>query len=580
MSRSLPALAPRAFALIASLPFLLAAAPAPPATRFVDYLYLEPNEGGASAGHVALGFADRTYHFERLPGGLLQLERDDPAHFRYLYAALGNRAIHVTRIAVSDETRALLEAGFNTRYLIERRALAIRASLETDRRLLDVFLRRARAATGGASGSRAGSAERWSREDDQATDSLAIEGAGFFFPEERSGERSPAVAALEALQDAPGLRADASFAPATGDAAIEPRERSVLAAYSRTLGDELVRLAAAERPGWGYSFLVGMARLAAIELSLESGHWVFLDATPPDHARIDHRVVARAADADPTFLDELLGEARADFAAARADLIAQPKIGEREYARVEMAGDRFCELERALETRGDVRIHDGAYLPSCPAARSALVVPRLSADRLVQVRAAVAGAQRAYERELVRLYGYDLLAHNCVTELFRTVDPSLAPPADGGLTFVPLLSQSAVRRAYQVEATGEIPSYRSERLAELDRLESPLVVALRESNTLTSTVYRRSRDDSYFLFFTDGAPAARPVLGTANLAVGIGAGVAGLALLPVDGGETVVAGLKGAVFSLPELVFVNIRKGSFDHVDHRHRPAPPTLAAP
>ncbi|HYC24023.1 MAG TPA: hypothetical protein VEI94_15030, partial [Candidatus Bathyarchaeia archaeon] len=315
---------------------------------------------------------------------------------------------------------------------------------------------------------------------------------------------------------------------------------------------------------------------------------------------------------------------RADLAVARADLIAQPKIGEREYARVEMTGDRFCELERALATGGDVRIHDGAYLPSRPAARSALVLPRLSADRLTQARAAVSDARRAYERELVRLYGYDLLAHNCVTELFRTIDASLAPPADGanraldppadnasraldpspleapssaaadrsqarlggyvaadgGLTFVPVLSQSAVRRAYQVEATGEIPSYRSERLAELDRLESPLVVALRESNTLTSTVYRRSGDDSYFLFFTDGTPAVRPVLGAVNLAVGIGAGVAGVALLPVDGGETVVAGLKGVVFSLPELVFVNIRKGSFDHVDRSHRPAPPTLGAP
>jgi len=27
-----------------------------------------------------------------------------------------------------------------------------------------------------------------------------------------------------------------------------------------------------------------------------------------------------------------------------------------------------------------------------------------------------------------------------------------------------------------------------------------------------------------------------------------------------------VAGLRGAVFSLPELAFVNLRKGSFDHV--------------
>ena len=35
-------------------------------------------------------------------------------------------------------------------------------------------------------------------------------------------------------------------------------------------------------------------------------------------------------------------------------------------------------------------------------------------------------------------------------------------------------------------------------------------------------------------------------------------------MLPVDGGEMLWAGLRGALFSLPELVFQNIRKGSFD----------------
>jgi hypothetical protein len=35
-------------------------------------------------------------------------------------------------------------------------------------------------------------------------------------------------------------------------------------------------------------------------------------------------------------------------------------------------------------------------------------------------------------------------------------------------------------------------------------------------------------------------------------------------MLPADGGETLWAGLRGVVFSLPELVFQNIRKGSFE----------------
>ena len=96
--------------------------------------------------------------------------------------------------------------------------------------------------------------------------------------------------------------------------------------------------------------------------------------------------------------------------------------------------------------------------------------------------------------------------------------------------------------------------------------ENPLRVWLRECNVLTSTIYPRNADDSFFLLFTDDVVAPRPLLGTVNLAAGLGAAVAGVPLLPFDGGRMLVAGLRGAIFSLPELAFVNLRKGSFDHV--------------
>lgn len=89
---------------------------------------------------------------------------------------------------------------------------------------------------------------------------------------------------------------------------------------------------------------------------------------------------------------------------------------------------------------------------------------------------------------------------------------------------------------------------------------------------VTSTIYRRSGDDSTFLFFTDDLVLLRPLLGAANLAVGIGASVVGLAQSPLDRGAALSAGLRGVMWSVPELFFVNVRKGSFDHVA---RSAPP-----
>ena len=52
----------------------------------------------------------------------------------------------------------------------------------------------------------------------------------------------------------------------------------------------------------------------------------------------------------------------------------------------------------------------------------------------------------------------------------------------------------------------DLPSHRRRRVAELARQEGRLRVALRESNTWTSTVYSGSIADDAFFFFADGTP--------------------------------------------------------------------------
>jgi len=78
----------RVRALAASLVVLsliAAAVPCPAAqgaadASFLDWLYMEPNEGGSSAGHVAVALGDRSYAYQRSPEGWLVLERDDLEH--------------------------------------------------------------------------------------------------------------------------------------------------------------------------------------------------------------------------------------------------------------------------------------------------------------------------------------------------------------------------------------------------------------------------------------------------------------------------------------------------------------------
>jgi hypothetical protein len=194
--------------------------------------------------------------------------------------------------------------------------------------------------------------------------------------------------------------------------------------------------------------------------------------------------------------------------------------------------------------------------------------------------------ERRFGRAVEALHAYDLTRRNCVTELFRTIESAVARatppgvpleaelarrlggrvPADAALNFVPFVSAAAVDAHLAVAERSELSSYRRDRVARLAEAEGRWRTWLREGNTLTSTVYRRNPDDSFFVFFTDDAVALRPALGAANLVAAAAVSVVGLATLPLDHGARLRAGLRGALFSLPELAFVNIRKGSFTHV--------------
>jgi hypothetical protein len=196
------------------------------------------------------------------------------------------------------------------------------------------------------------------------------------------------------------------------------------------------------------------------------------------------------------------------------------------------------------------------------------------------------------------LYGYDLFHRNCVTELFAVINQTLssaaAPqsagnvPASGrqgppreeserrlggyvdasqGLDFIPFISAAVVESNYKVVESRDLPSYRAARLAEMKAHEATLKVFLRESNTITSTVYRPGPGDSAFLFFTDDNVPLRPLFGVFNLLVGLGQGLVGVVTMPVEGPDRFLSGTKGVLFSLPELVFINLRKGSTAYVE-------------
>jgi hypothetical protein len=89
--------------VIAAIPALLlalspargeeAVAPAP-----LAFVHVESNVDGASGGHTALRVGGFVYHFQHGGDGLLELVRDDWTGFRYVYAGLENRTLHLAHV--------------------------------------------------------------------------------------------------------------------------------------------------------------------------------------------------------------------------------------------------------------------------------------------------------------------------------------------------------------------------------------------------------------------------------------------------------------------------------------------------
>jgi hypothetical protein len=363
----------------------------------------------------------------------------------------------------------------------------------------------------------------------------------------QAADLAAAQTALELLREAPALRAGSSFAL---PGALAPRERELLCGFREAAAEELVALAGAPHPGWGPAFLVGAARLLALERSCAGGVWVVLDVFAGAETQ---ELPAPRAEA----LEGLLSEARDALARARARLVAGAWSGRR-LANVESIAGLARELRRAAQS-GRLRVSD-TRVPQRSAAH-ALSLPRSGGGALL---ADLRAREREAERAFSALHGYHLASHNCVSELLAVLDAELGVrSAAGAERSVPFLSVAALRRRLPLAGERVIPSLRSLRIAAGPG--GPLA-RLRELSPASAGSYAPAAADSRFLLFTDSLPPLRPLFGAANLAAGAGVAALGLLRAPWDGGAQLSAGLRGAFWSLPELAFFSVRKGTNEYV--------------
>jgi hypothetical protein len=619
----------------------------------MDYLYVEANEGDSSGGHAALRFDGQTFHFQYQRPGIIRIQRLESGAFNHLYAGLGNRTIRENRIAVTGETYTLLRGALTELLLIQESQLARMDELQRQVSFLERLVRpggkgapfpvrgagyflpdlkqgetvkgeppppagelrvlegRIRATHGERFlEQRTGQVERDLREAAlhptlPVPARMTRESLPSFDPPAaiRFDNALGALFALRTLRLAPRLRPGTTWTGEDDDFRLQANEALALQRFARRQEEELIRLVASPRPDWGFPFLVGMARLAAINASLASARLIFLDIFP-DRGRTTgngrRTAIARHG-------ESMLGEKRELFLLRRREFFSAPEPGEAEYALLERTANLLLETGQTMAENREPRPLPESPAPSREAWRSDLPLPELDGTTLARDLEAARAAEREHAFRLLGLYPYSIVRHNCVTELFATINRALAgsraaspPPADAppppsvrlesekrlggfidpsqGLFFVPFVSADGVNSRYRVVSRGERPSHRRLQLEKMKQREPRLLLFLRESNTLTSTVYRPAPGDSLFLFFTDDVFLPRPLFGAFNLLAGAGESLLGLATLPFQGPARLLAGTRGMLFSLPELFFVNIRKGTMEYVETVQRQEPELLS--
>jgi hypothetical protein len=391
--------------------------------------------------------------------------------------------------------------------------------------------------------------------------------------------------AIKVLAEGQPLRPDAFVV--THDA-MTPEEKAVLERLRDQQILSLLKSVNSGRPDWGYALLVNMARFIAVDLSLQLGQWVFIDDFAMDSEWVSADQVAQYAEEMQVQIKDSLN----NLIQTRKALLNPDGLTESNYSKLEMSANRYFELLKGRHHKS-IRYIGEKALPTKSISVPDWIVPELTQQQLKTALKELDNYENKFLQELAEHYRYDLITRNCVTELFRTIDQALLQQNKAGVdpskqdellmresmkrlggnisasyNFIPFVSFQSVQEHYKVTTSAVLSSYRGQQLEKLYARNNGLMVSLRESNTFTSTLYTYNPDDAFFVFFTDDNLVLRPIFGLFNTAAGIGQSIFGFLSWPFDSGKNLKSGATGVLMSLPELLFFNMRKGSYKYLSY------------
>ena len=557
----------------------------------LDFIYVNANTGEAAGGHTAIRLGSTVFHYQFFPQGQFLLVRESWSHFRYVYNELRNRSIFIAQTPLEPSVYDTLKNHFTRLLMVQQHDLSLLHDAETQRNLLMQL-------TAGAEKLQMDVVGLFDREvkkdkrmrrlhqmvqhqlgDDylsQMRQQIETKLAGLIAEVEAQHSKTAWAERLQMvlleqeflyLMETGASLAEDSMLGLFADAPeLTVEQRQVLESYQEKLAASVIGLLQSQRPDRVRSLMLQTARYMVVNRSLESGVLLTLD---PFSSRANVVVVKQKNE-----LQGLYKQLQHDALQAQRNFfneVAHPDIA---YAMLESSMGRLHEIAGALHHGHPARVEPGILLP---ARKGKISVAGLSFShpKLPAIIEANEAEWSRLKQRVDQQYTYDLISQNCATELLRALNSAFADKFSGHkalggwltpddrLVFIPNQFYKQIAAHFPTQEREYLPSRRLRQLEQFDEDEDTLLIGLRESNTVSSTLYTPRIEDTPFLFFTDDTLLLRPIQGVANLLWGVAHSVGGVFTLPMDGGERLHQGLRGMFYSLPELAFGNIRKGTY-----------------
>ncbi len=587
-----------------------------------QFLYIEASEGNASGGHVAVQLGNEVYHYQ-YEDSFIRLFKHPADTFRANYQLKQNRNIHIADIQVSDRVYDQVSNYFKLRYFGQKQHVKRLKAAQEDQALLQALLRKKQGdleknglyepnfslRLQGAGlfypegGDKANNELNWCDSAHASTKILSdikqqLEsryGKDFLAQKIKSLRLEIGNLIPSSLEDAASTQYSFSEhytdllngllalqviekpQPLTDSSCfqlLDPEFKLTDEAIkqAKTLQQKLFlsaqSLVNSNRPDWGYALFVELARLVALEHSIQTLQWTFIDDTDEGATTIPNRQLTLYGNhLQKKRLEDLknLHKAVLEFSLATSGY-------EQNYAVLEIMANRYQQW-LSVGRNNELRYRSERPLPAKSIPATPFLSTRLSEEKIAHaLRLKGLEIERLTEKD-TDLNFYHLLTKNCVTALFELINASvsgqtkelLGGSIDPAKSIIPFQAFDRVLETYHVVKTRELPAYRLQKLAVMYQHEADSLVYIRESNIFSSSLYKHNPDDAWFVFFTDDTILLRPVLGAVNALAATSQSIMGLFTWPFDGGREIKVGARGILASLPELLFFNIRKGSYPY---------------